>query len=97
MRVLIRREAKEDLLGALAWYEEKRRGLGGEFRAQLRATLSTIRSNPQLYAEVLAPVRRAPLRRFPYGVYYQLRGGAVEVLAILHQARDPRVWQARAL
>lgn len=96
MRLLLRPEAEQDLREARDWYESKRRGLGEEFRLQLRATIATIQDHPQLYAEVFEEVRRAPLRRFPYGVYYFLQGGLIEVLAVLHHARDPQVWQARA-
>ena len=35
-------------------------------------------------------VRRARLRRFPYGVYYTIREGFIDVLAVCHGRRRPR-------
>jgi hypothetical protein len=33
------------------------------------------------------------LRRFPYGLHYDvMNGNVVSVLACLHQRRDPAVW-----
>lgn len=95
-RLLFRPEAETDVREAREWYEGQRRGLGRAFREELAATLSTIRARPQLYAEVYAPVRRAPLRRFPYSVFYFEQGEVIEVLAVLSQSRDPRSWPREA-
>lgn len=35
------------------------------------------------------PVRRATLRRFPFAVFYQPQGDDLEILRVLHTARDP--------
>lgn len=51
---------------------------------------------PELYAPTFQSVRPAKLRRFPYVVYYRVLPDRIEVLAILHGSRDPRVWQGRA-
>jgi hypothetical protein len=47
---------------------------------------------PLLYAEVISSVRRALLPRFPYGLFYAVRGDLVHVLAVLHDARNPSRW-----
>jgi plasmid stabilization system protein ParE len=39
--------------------------------------------------------RRVILRRFPYGVFYEIHGDEVVVLACFHSSRDPREWQER--
>ena len=41
-------------------------------------------------------VRRAVVSRFPYAVFYRVDPKRVVVLAVLHMARDPKLWpQAR--
>ena len=45
-----------------------------------------------LFAEVIPSVRRCLLPRFPYGLFYVIRGELVHVLAVLHEARNPRRW-----
>jgi hypothetical protein len=40
-------------------------------------------------------VRRALLRKFPYGVFYFVFDDTVVVLACFHTRRDPKDWQKR--
>ena len=96
MKLILRSAAKADVAEAVRWYEGQRRGLGQELRVELRACLALVEENPFLHAALLEEVRRAPLRRFPYGVYYFVQASTVEVLAILHNAREPAVWQSRS-
>ena len=49
-----------------------------------------------MYAATFRGVRPAKLRRFPYVVYYRVLADRIEVLAVLHGSRDPRIWQGRA-
>ena len=44
---------------------------------------------------VHAEARAAPLRRFPYLVFYLAETSEVLVLAVLHASRHPQAWQAR--
>lgn len=84
-----REEAEADVQEAMAWYEEKRRGLGAEFLLCLEATMERIARHPTSSRAVLGEVRRALLRRFPYSVIYVLEGETVLVLAVLHGSRNP--------
>ena len=78
-------EAKE-------WYELQSPGLGEEFIAAIELQLKRLEQAPLLYAEVIPRVRRALLPRFPYGLFYVMRGDLIHVLAVLHDARNPRQW-----
>jgi plasmid stabilization system protein ParE len=40
-------------------------------------------------------VRRGKVRRFPYVVYYRVLADRIEVIAVLHAARNPQTWQDR--
>jgi hypothetical protein len=40
-------------------------------------------------------VRRALLRRFPFGVFYRAEPSRIVVIGILHGSRDPKVWKGR--
>ncbi len=40
-------------------------------------------------------IRRTRLRRFPYSVFYVAMDEATVVIAVMHDRRDPRRWQAR--
>jgi plasmid stabilization system protein ParE len=91
-----RPEARDDLEEAYAWYEGQRPGLGEDLLAAVRAALDRIRRNPGIYAQVHRDVRRASVRRFPYGVFYRTEKHRIVIVAVYHAARDPAGWQARA-
>jgi len=74
------------------WYEMQSPGLGEEFIAAMEQQLGKLQEAPLLYAECIPGVRRALLSRFPYGLFYAVRGDLIQVLAVLHNARNPRKW-----
>ena len=78
---------------AREWYELQSLGLGEEFVAAMELQLKRLEQAPLLYAEVIPNVRRALLPRFPYGLFYTVRGNLIQVLAVLHDARHPKRWQ----
>ena len=90
--LVFRRRVGKDLAGGYRWYEEQRAGLGEEFLAAVDASFDTIEEFPEMFARVRGHVRRAILTRFPYAVFYQIEPKRVVVLAVLHTARDPRLW-----
>jgi plasmid stabilization system protein ParE len=94
--LFIRPEAERDLAEARDWYEEHRGGLGHEFLIAVEDILGRISESPKSYAVVYRGVRWARLRRFPYLVYFRVTNTSVEVLAVLHGSRHPRVWRSRA-
>jgi len=90
-----RPEAEADVLETRDWYEQQQHGLGDSFRDSLDQMVVGIQTMLQMYAEVLRDVRRGKLRRFPYVIYYRVLSNRIEVIAVLHGSRDPRLWQER--
>ncbi|PPD03655.1 MAG: addiction module toxin RelE [Methylobacter sp.] len=84
--------ALRDIGEAQAWYELQSPGLGEEFIAAIELQLKRLEQAPMLYAEVIPNVRRALLPRFPYGLFYAVGGNLLHILAVLHNARNPRRW-----
>jgi toxin ParE1/3/4 len=95
LSVAIRPEAEADLAEAYGWYEGCRKGLGDEFLLSVEALLDSIQRFPQSYPAVHKQVRRALLRRFPYGIFYLVEEETIAVLAVFHASRDPKRWQER--
>lgn len=81
---------------AAAWYEARQQSLGRDFLRAFRDAADVLRRDPLHYQIVFAEMRRVLLRRFPYGVFYEIHGSDVVVLGCMHVARDPEAWQSRA-
>jgi toxin ParE1/3/4 len=95
LRVVIEAPAKADLAASVRWYKQIRPGLEADFRLCVWATVHRIARNPEAYAMVSKRLRRALTDRFPFGVFYLQEPDAIHVLGVLHNSRDPLVWQSR--
>ena len=62
-------DAHADVLQAADYYNTQSPGLGFDFLDEFEDTISLIREAPLLFTVVDAPIRRALVRRFPYGVF----------------------------
>ena len=85
------RKQVSDIAKAQQWYEDKNPGLGVEFLDDVERVLARIASRPYQYPAVHRDVRRAVVRRFPYGVFYTIRDSRVLVVACFHARRDPNL------
>jgi toxin ParE1/3/4 len=93
--VILRHEAEVDVQEARDQLEAVRVGLGTQVLARLREVLARIEKMPELHGKVWQDVRAARLKQFRYIVYFIVLADRVEVLAVLHGARDPSSWQSR--
>jgi plasmid stabilization system protein ParE len=93
--VILRHEAEVDIQGARDEIEAVRVGLGNQVLARVREVLARIEKMPELHGKVWEDVRAARLKQFRYIVYFIVLADSVEVLAVLHSARDPSAWQSR--
>lgn len=94
-KIYIRPEAERDLADAAAWYEIQRSGLGHRFLDEVNAIFLKISETPLIYPNVHRNTRRALIRRFPFGVYYQVQDSIIVVFAVMHGSRNPRNWKSR--
>ncbi|MBH0205910.1 MAG: type II toxin-antitoxin system RelE/ParE family toxin [Nitrospira sp.] len=96
IRIRFRREAEAEVIDALSWYRERGVDLAGEFRKSLDSCLASIQHLPESHPVVHRDIRRALMKRFPYGLFYVREGDLIAVLAYFHAKRDPAIWKARA-
>jgi toxin ParE1/3/4 len=94
--VVLRAEGETEFDEAFDWYDAQRLGLGTAFAAAIQTVLDSIAAHPLIHGVVLADIRKAVVRRFPYCVYYRPHTDRVEVIAVFHSSRDPAIWQGRA-
>ena len=93
--VILRHAAEVDIQEARDQLEAIRVGLGNQVLARVREVLARIEKMPELHGKVWQDVRAARLKQFRYIVYFIVLADRVEVLAVLHGARDPSSWQSR--
>jgi len=94
--LIFRPEAESDVQSSYDWYEKQQAGLGDEFLDALDQVIEGLHRLPEKHPIVHHNVRRALLRRFPYGVFYLNEPPRVVILAVVHQRRDPTRWQDRS-
>jgi plasmid stabilization system protein ParE len=88
-------EANEDLLDARAWYGNIRLPLGERFALAVEAPVRAISEHPLQFPVVYRGRRRAGVRRFPYGIFFEAQEHRIVVIACFHGGRNPRRWQLR--
>ena len=92
--VLLSPAAGREFVEAAAWYEQQARR-GDVFIGCVQEVLDLIGRQPELHAVIYRALRRARVQRFPYSVFYRVLPDRVEVIAVFHGRRDPRIWQSR--
>lgn len=94
MTVIVRPKAADDLRTAHAYYAEIDAGLSAAFGAELDQVVDRLVMFPRsgVVVEQIGRVRRARMRRFPYGVFYRLADpDEVRILRVLHSRRNSDV------
>lgn len=92
LRLVFRPEVGRDLANAYRWYEERYRGLGEEFLAEVESAFDRIEQHPETFAIRYERIRLALVARFPYAVFYRNEPTRAVVLAVLHTADDTNKW-----
>lgn len=96
MKVLLAPKAERDLVGGARYYARAAGAeLGHAFLNEFQRSAALLAREPQLGAIWRSPVRRLPLRRFPYSIVYSIDGDDIRVLAVAHQRRKPGFWKDR--
>lgn len=95
--LVFRRIAQLELDESVSWYENKRVGLGTEFRIEIEKHLDRIAMQPKQFRQIRGQVRRVVLKRFPYSIYFLPEVDRIIVLAVFHARRAPRSLERRFL
>ncbi|MHB8836105.1 MAG: type II toxin-antitoxin system RelE/ParE family toxin [Candidatus Methylomirabilia bacterium] len=89
--------ARQELLDAVAWYNEQAGGLGQGFLDELDRAIRRTSAFPLSCPEIETGLHRCLLARYPYGLIYGLDGDTVVIVAVAHLHREPRYWVDRPL
>ena len=96
LRVVITSPARPEIAEAVRRYEEQRPSYGVRFWLEFKILAKRLKQFPELYQRYgKRGVRKAPMHKFPYLVYYRVTPEELRVLGVVHGAMDPKTAQAR--
>jgi plasmid stabilization system protein ParE len=84
-----------DLQEARTWYAGTRPELAERFALAVEAAVNAIAENPLQFPVVYRERRRVGVRRFPYGIFFEVQEHRIVVVACFHGRRNPKRWQSR--
>lgn len=95
--VLVRSSAERDIEHALDWYAEHAPEQVDRFVDELAAVVERIKDYPRSFRPLRREARRAPLRVFPYLLWYRCLDEVeiIEILALVHGRQDTGQLQDR--
>jgi len=96
VRIDIQPSALADLREGFRFYDAKEIGIGSYFLDTLFSDIDSLQLYAGIHSIHFGRFHRLLSKRFPYAVYYQIKGGSVAIRAVLDLRRDPK-WIARRL
>lgn len=88
-------EAETELAEARIWYGLQRDGLDVELMQRIDETLERIGNAPRRFPRVHRKLRRAIVKQFPFGIFYEVTNDEILVFAVFHSRRDPKQLTSR--
>lgn len=95
MRIRFLEIAQIELDETIEYYNGEMLGLGAEFLTETLRTLDRIDRFPDAWQMCSKRARRCQMRRFPYGIIYQVLDNEIIVVAIANLHRKPEYWDDR--
>ena len=92
--------AEDEFRHYIKWYERETVGLGDRLWLEIQAAIDLVGAHPsigELVPRVRArgPVRRLPLRHFPFLLVYRVQTDHIDIVAWAHTSRKPNYWRSR--
>lgn len=88
-------EAETEFLEAIEYFETCEEGLGLEFARQIYAAIRRITEFPYACSPVDYDLRRCLVKRFRYGLIYEIMDEGIVIQVVMHLNRDPEYWKSR--
>ena len=95
MNYIFHPDAETEFLKAIDYYESKENQLGYDFALEIYSTVERILAHPSAWPIIEEKIRRALVRRFPYGILYSQVEEEIYIIAVMNLNRDPEYWKDR--
>ena len=87
--------AEAEIYEAAEWYKARSETAARRFAIEVDAKIELILAGPEVWPVFDGGSRRILLNRFPFRVIYRTKGDVVEIVAVMHQRRQPGYWHDR--
>lgn len=87
--------AELDIRDAFLWYEDQKDNLGLTFEKYFSKTIQNIQKNPLKIQIRYNQTRVAFLKKFPYGVHFNIIENEIIIVAVFHTSQSPKQWKER--
>src|SRR5437588_13014323 len=93
--VVLHCEANVELTATAKRYACEKPALARAFLQAFRTAKDAIAKQPDRFSFLEKPVRRARISGVPYRIAYEDFDDCVQILAIMHDSREPGYWKNR--
>ena len=91
LRVVITPEAAADIVDARTWYDSQETGAGDRFYQIFRKRIHDALKNlllPRAWGR--RKIRKLRISKYPYSIYYEINAEELQIIAVVHGARNPK-------
>ena len=89
------KRARGEISEAFDWYLARSPLAASAFETELSSAFRELLESPGRFQVVVGHLRRTPLKRFPYTVYFKVYPRRITVVAVIHGRRRPENWLVR--
>ena len=95
MKLTMLPPARQEMLLAARWYDDREHGVGDRFLDEIRSSLLSIRDFPEASPPLDDTYRRKIVGVYSYGLIYRVDSLEITVVAVMHLKRRPGYWRKR--
>ena len=96
-KISIDEDALQDIQKATDWYNQQLEGLGYRFEKQVKSSINSLKKNAKLYTIRYGDVRCVMIKKFPFMIHFTINNKQflIEIFALFHTSRNPKIWEKR--
>lgn len=87
--------AIQDIQDATAYYNDLKKHQGNLLFIEISEVIDLLFENPFMFQKRYRDVRKANISKFNFSIFYFIEGLTVTIIAVLHNSRNPMIWQDR--
>lgn len=95
MKIKISPYALNDLDESIKYYNLQKEELGNDFAKNIDKVLKRIKNNPNQFPVTYKEMRIVRTEKFPFNVFFVVKGKTNYVLGIFHTSRNPKIMKDR--